>query len=128
MSCVLRIKGEDFAVDAFVASSALVPRLVWRKGYITRVGREPNLDSGCNIVVSETMDFAVQVNDAIAFLRNSEADLVNVCCDAAVDSVCLDFGIKRKDVPAQFTNFPRELVELAGKYGMSLELSLYAQA
>jgi hypothetical protein len=52
-----------------------------------------------------------QVEDAIAFLERH------------TEEVELDFGIARRDVPAQFDSFPARLVSLAGAPGLGLTIS-----
>ena len=44
----------------------------------------------------------------------------------SVEIATLDFGISQRDVAAQFDYFQPELVRIAGKLGLGLELSQYS--
>jgi hypothetical protein len=65
-----------------------------------------------------------QIEDAIAFLHEHKKDVDRLM---ALPSACglLDFGVSQKYSGTQFGRFSAELVCLAGKAGLGLELSMY---
>lgn len=65
-----------------------------------------------------------QIEDAIAFLRKHKQD-IDVLMALPSSSGVLDFGVSQKYAGTQFGRFSAELVCLAGKAGLGLELSLY---
>jgi hypothetical protein len=66
-----------------------------------------------------------QIEDAIAFLRRNKADIETMMALPS-SSGELDFGVANTYSPAQFRRFSPELVCLAGKAGLGLELSFYS--
>ncbi len=134
MSCVLRASGENFDVDAFLATCELEPIAVFRKGeprFPSRRSEGPCfLRSGLNFDVSEA-DFSElgrQVDEALAFVRDHSTFISSLRAFDGVDSVTLDFGVIhppgwwRRDNP-----FDCELLLACGKLGISLNLSVYLQ-
>jgi hypothetical protein len=126
MSCVFRVSG-NFDPDDFLASSRLRPESRWNRGEQNTIGR-PNKNSGFNVLVSkgEFDDFSKQVRDAIRFLKRYQDELHRLLAFSGVAGAALDFGVAQRDQPAWFLTFPPELVELAGKSRVGLEVSLYA--
>jgi len=106
MSCVLRAKGTNFAVDEFLSKSTLKPVVVFRRGQSqypnSAPHRIPNA-SGFHAVASEA-DFSqlqVQIGDAVQFLEQNHAELARLVALPEVERVSLDFGIEERDVAAQ---------------------------
>lgn len=129
MSCVLRVRGADFAVDEFLSTSTLKPMVVVRRGqpqYPRSGGRIPDA-SGFHAVASEA-DFSklqAQIADAIQFLEKNQRELGHLVRFPGVDRVSLDFGIEERDVAVQSKCFPPELLRLTGNLGVWLEFTLY---
>jgi hypothetical protein len=69
-------------------------------------------------------DLAAQIEDAIAFLQRHKDDVARLM-DLPSAQGWLDFGIADRNHPAQSNVFPAELVCLAGKAGIGLEMSMY---
>lgn len=125
MSCMLRIFG-DFDPEP------LLGRLGWdadwwRKGEPDGKG-VPFDHSGIQLEVSEAGfdDFRTQVTDAIEFLTEELVAVSAIRAEVGVHGGVLDFGVAQRDKPAYFLHFPAQLVELAGRLGLGLEVSLYA--
>lgn len=81
MSCVLRVKGTNFAVDKFLAESSLKAIAVFRKGEPRAPEASPTgkqfSASGFHVVASEA-DFSMfqaQIADAIQFLEQNQVEL-----------------------------------------------------
>jgi hypothetical protein len=66
-----------------------------------------------------------QIEDATAFLSQHRAEIEKLMALPS-SSGWLDFGVSNRHMAAQFSRLSPELVCLAGKAGLGLELSLYA--
>ena len=131
MSCVLRASGVDFAVDEFLAGSAISPIAVFRRGEPRLPASQPEgpklSASGLHIVVSDA-DFSklrVQIEDAIHFLEQNRSELARLVAFPGVGNVSLDFGIEERGVAAQSEHFPPNLLRIAGNLGIWLKFTLY---
>jgi hypothetical protein len=128
MSCVLRARGTDFAVDNFLVGSTLEPGAVFRRGQPRSSRGSAILNaSGFHAIASEA-DFSnlqVQIADAVRFLEQNHSELERLVGFPGVEVVSLDFGIEERDVAAQSERFPPRLLLLLGNLGIELEFTLY---
>ncbi|MBL7984607.1 MAG: hypothetical protein JNM91_06380 [Flavobacteriales bacterium] len=130
MSCVLRIAGIGFQVDAYLAATGLAAIGTWKTGDQRGI-RGPAISNGCNIDVSNAdfNDLKGQIRDAIKFLRDRSENLKRLPDFGLLtsDEPELDFGIDTRmhDVGAQFDYFPNELLKLCGDLGLCICLSQY---
>lgn len=123
--CVLRAWGDDFQPESFLNGSSLEPCNVFTKGARKSAGRTWET-SGLTVVVSEANDdFAQQVSDALAFLNSNTSELRRLQTSIGLDGLSLDFGVNRRNGFLQSQLLPAELVFLAAKYSMALEVSIY---
>ena len=124
--CVLRVSGDDFRVDAFLADSNFRPYHVHHRGDIARRS-DRFIDSGISLDVSSADgDLDAEITDAIGFLSTHEAELQRLRDFPGVTDMRLDFGYYCRHVAAQFDYLPPDLLARAGKLGIGIELSLYA--
>src|SRR5689334_11953640 len=95
LGCVLRIGGERFSADSFVATSSLVPIAVFRKGESKAGTKRLAKSDGVNIDVSRADGASLpeQIDDAMKFLRSHEAELTRLRDDLGRDAMSLDFGL-----------------------------------
>lgn len=133
MSCVLRVIGTAFDVDAYLRDSRLVAAPVFRRGEPRLPGQSDGPKrgaSGFNIAVSDAgvNDLVAQVRDALRFLGEYEDDLRRLGSYPGVEEMCLDFAIRRRDVVAQSDLFPAELLWHAGALDIDLVVTHYAIA
>jgi hypothetical protein len=112
MSCVLRVSAPG--IDSSAANLALKPYRV--------EGDSAHFD----VSSAGLDDLPRQIEDAVSFLRLHKADLEVLMAIPGV-SGSLDFGVLNRQVPAQFGRLSPELVCLAGKAGLGLELSFYSE-
>jgi hypothetical protein len=132
MSCVIRAYGRDFDVDAFVAHSSLKPLIVVRRGE-ARAPSSKDLalrqqqQSGMNLNVStrEFSDLDDQIEDAIQFLVENEAELRRLRGFHGLERMSLDFPIEERDVIFQSDAFPARLLLLLGALQIDLVVSRY---
>jgi hypothetical protein len=132
MSCVLRAWGRALDVDRFRTESSLCPCRVYRKGdpapgSSRRSPPRIREDSGIVIDVSgaDFDDLPRQIEDAIHFLEHHRSALLHLQHFPGVEEACLDFGLARHDVAAQYMHLPATLIRLAAEFGLSIELSIY---
>jgi hypothetical protein len=131
MSCVLRVSGEDFDVDAHLTESQLAPCRVWHVGEQAQQSRPPSTTAGFNADVSHADfdDFLAQIKDAIDFIRENREELLGLSASSGVSDIALDFAVDmRSETAAKYCRFPSELIRLAAEVKMGIELSVYACA
>jgi hypothetical protein len=128
MGCVLRVSGDDFAVDELLSRISLKPCHVSRKGQL-RLGGTSRISKATsfNVVTSNSshQDLKGQIDDTISFLLSHREDLDYIVSFPGVAGAELDFGIARRDVYVQNDYFPAELLSLAGDLGIGIVLSQY---
>lgn len=127
--CVLRIRTKTWDVDMAVKASGLRPIVIFRKGTPKAPGATTRAKcSGFNVDVSRKEDLGRQVRDAVRFLRRHAAGLKRLRRSATFGGMALDFGDWYRATGAArwpSYHFPVTLVELAGRHGIEIELSLY---
>jgi hypothetical protein len=125
--CVLRVAGDSFDVDAFLASSSLRPCHIYRRGDPGfPASRGPQELSGFNVLVSESDDsLEAQIPDALDFLNDNSDEILRLVAATGVHEVTLDFGTLFRDVAVQGERFPAGLVATAGALGVGLSVTLY---
>ena len=130
MTCVLRVDGANFDVDAFVATSALAPHSVWRQGEPRYPQSNPDGKrhgtSGIRILVSkvEFSDLGQQVAAAVEFLRQHHDAVHALVSGSGVESATLDFGVEMSWPSWPSFTFTPELLSLAGSVGVAVCLSV----
>ena len=134
MSCILRITGKKFDVDAFVKKSKLKPYKISYKGE-PRFKTKPTSDkltfSGLSIETSKAgfNNLKKQIADTIRYLNRNKRKLAYIASTRGIDNAILDFGIDlridRKKIFIQSDVFPNTLLQLAGNLGLDIELSIY---
>ena len=129
MSCVLRVIGEKLNVEELLKIDSN-PDTYWKKGdprIRTKPKDKKHLRSGAHYCVSEAEfnEFEKQKKDVIKYLNENEEKIKAIQKLAGIESVLLDFGIEQRDVFVQSDFFEPELIRLAGKLGLGIELSQY---
>ena len=129
MSCILRIAGKDLKLKDLLKIE-LTPDSTWEKGspkFSRRPDGKKNTTSGARYVVSDAgFDaFEQQKLDALKFLERYKKQIKEILSLPNIEGACLDFGIYWRDVPVQCDNFPSNLVKLAGRLDLELELTQY---
>lgn len=128
MSCHLRVFGESLDIDALLKQVKLKPHRVWRKGELC-FPNDPESEiytlSGANFLASDFCpdEFDGQVDEATAFLKKHQKDVVKMVALPGVEDVILDFGIALRDVAIHSDYLPPAFLSLAGKLGIWVELS-----
>lgn len=134
--CVLRVHGADFDPREFLASAELRPYAVFRKGdpRFLRSSNPKNrfhTSSGfqCDVSSDEGYNLRVQIEDAIAFLKQNYRDLERTKGESAIEGKWLDFGyycrLHPDTVWMQGEYFPIDLIRLCAELEIEIGLSLY---
>jgi hypothetical protein len=127
VSCVLRAGGPSFDVKTFCVETSLSVVAKHETGDRLLPSSKPAQSSGLNVIVSEAdfADLGQQIKDAMAFLETNADEVRRLVSFPGVVEVTLDFGLERRDVPAQVDTFPASLVSLAGALGLGITVSQY---
>ena len=112
MTCILRVTAPGIADAAASGSGSFNPYRL--------EGQTAHFD----VSPAAFDQLSQQIEDAIEFLRKHKQD-VDVLMALPSSSGVLDFGVSQKYAGVQFGRFSAELVCLAGKAGLGLEISLY---
>jgi hypothetical protein len=126
--------GRRFDVDRYLSRVALEPYKVYRRGepvLSTRPKGAKQQGSGFNLVVSgaKRTNVRAQIRAATKFIEACLVDLRRLRRFPGVEEVCLDFGVEwHTDAAIQWTTLPERLVTLAGRAGLSLEVTMYPSA
>ena len=129
MSCILRIYGSTLDVDALRVPPSLKVDRYWRKGEAHRANsKRINTDSGIQIIVSnaDITEVERQVEEVTKVLKENWAAIAVVTSAGGVESAVLSFGVALLEGNvAAFLELPRDLVALAAKAGLSIDMSTY---
>ena len=128
--CVLRVFGEEFAVDVFLEQSTFEPCAVWRKGetrFKSSGKREET--SGFNVFVGGD-DFEQQVRDASRFVTRNAASLGYLASRSDV-AVALDFGVHHDvdgDIIWPSYRLKPDFTKVCGDLGIEIAISVYLRS
>jgi hypothetical protein len=123
MPCCLTANGTDFQVDAYMLQTKLTDIELGRKGDLTSRRRRLK-KSVVSIQVSDGdfSNFAQQARDAVTYLSKNLSEVKKLAKYRGVDEAYLSFAIEQQDEIAVFTYFPPDLLVLAGKIGLGINL------
>ena len=135
MSCHLRVSGRKFNVDVYLKKHPCEVAALYRKGepeYKHKPKGPKKKYSGFNICVSnaEFENLKRQIKDAVEFLKDKDnSRQISILANyPGVEDLGLDFGVsckQRDKFPIKWYYFPPELLLLAGKLGIGLEITFY---
>lgn len=136
VACVFRVVGRSFDVLAFMKGTTLTVDKYYRdRLHLPRAAgvpidpTQPPLATrqGLNVIASHASmaDVASQIRDCTEFLSSNAPELRRLRRFAGVDSMCLDFAIRWRDVAAQTDTFPASLLTLMADLGIDLVVSHY---
>jgi hypothetical protein len=130
--CVLHVKSKTTSFANFVKTSGLPFYQSHERGDLSPFGsKEPYDDFGFSCKVSDKSWTDGQVEEAVIFLHKYENELCKLVGEFEVNDIRLDFMCTCRlgeEYVAHFDYFPAEIVMLAGKIGIGIELSHYIAA
>ena len=130
MACFLRVSGKDLDIDSLLSKISLTADRVWYKG-TPRFKNEPNEDllplSGASFLTSnEDMgNFDAQADETTQFICKNLNDIHTLVNYNNVEEVAIDFAIELRDTAIHSDYLTPELIKIAGKAGIGIELSHY---
>lgn len=107
--CVLRVSGEEFDPEPFLASSSFSPMRVFHRGEPAALRDRAHLKaSGFVQAVSDRpwSDLPGQIEDSVAFLRKHRDELLRLAADPTVSDMRLDFASTGKESSRSSTTCP----------------------
>jgi hypothetical protein len=131
MSALIRAAGNIFNVDSFLKDSPFIPTKVFRAGEPRFPASKPNgpfhTSSGLNVKVSlaDFDDYEAQMKDAFYFMRDHADEIVRLRDFEGVEGLGIDFGADIYPPGFSSFRFPHQLLLMAGKLRVDLELSVY---
>jgi hypothetical protein len=131
MGCVLRAAGKRLDIDKYLKKSTFTNYNIYRKGaprFTNKPKGKKNKTAGINIPISNGSfdNLNRQIISAIRFLNKHRTEIKRLVRFEGLDGApVLDFGINKRNFPGQFDRFSSEIVSLAGKLGLAIELSQY---
>jgi hypothetical protein len=131
MSSILRISGRTLDIDKCVERSRLTPIFIYRRGEAINSSKpkgKKNSRSGASFQISRRTFFMfdAQVRETQTFLGRHETEIRRLRRFKGVDSACVDFGVDPEEgVAVQSWRFPENLISLANRLRLELELSVY---
>ena len=117
--CVFKVSGECFDVDMYLASySHWKPERVFRKGELRRHTKKNAINgfSGFNLMISESEDFKIQIQDAYNFIDLHSVELKRLS---------FSFSKSYEEHTFPYALFPSAFVREAAKFDLSLEVGMF---
>ena len=131
--CILKISSERNSFKPYLSELSLPVFSVFDKGeYRDLAKKRPHEKYRLSIDVSdrEWDDFPGQVDDAIKFLKKYQRELDRLFTLVDDSDACLDFPLYSRldeEIINQNDHLPRELIALAGKLNIGIEMSIYSK-
>lgn len=128
LDSVLRVFGKDFDVEAFLQKHPIsIPTEPYSKGEPDLLGN-PNIDSGFDALISESLEPEENLAHIRLFLESSEAPftaLKEMGMTCIIDIGCT---VDTQEQCAQSINIPVEVMALCCSLNISIEFSAYSSA
>jgi hypothetical protein len=127
MSTVLRVDGEEFDPDAFLAGCNMEPDRIHRRGE-RRSALSFHTTSGFTALVSDEdgTELATHIDSAIEFLQDYKEEILRLRADPKVTALLLDFGFGFPDrLAARYFRVPLPLLAACAELGVEIEFSVY---
>ena len=75
-------------------------------------------------------DVQMQARDVVKWIRRNGPELRRLKRSSGLEGITLDFPVDsrlggRKKIAVQCDRFPADLITMAGKFGLEIELSIY---
>lgn len=128
MSCVLRVQGDFFDIDALLSNVELIPVAIWKKGQKRFSKGQLHINSGANFVVSDAdiEDFPAQIAEAESYLAKNYDEIMKLTSAAGVSDAVLDFAVAtRPGFVTQTSNFTVAFLGHMAKLKLALAVSHY---
>lgn len=130
--CILKIYSETNSFKEFAIKCSIPVFSVFDKGEFRNKSKtRKSAYYSISFIASEKDwdEFPEQVKDVIAYLESNYTVLKELLSTHEINNAYLDFPIYSRlndDVINQNDHLPRELISLAGKLNLGIEMSIYA--
>ncbi|PCK04826.1 MAG: hypothetical protein COA42_18780 [Alteromonadaceae bacterium] len=130
--CVLKIYSETYSFKTFSEKTNIPVYSVYDKGeYRNKKKTKMSKENSLSLDVSEKEwdDFPGQVTDALEFLSKYYEELSDLFGEIDNVDAYLDFPIysrMNEEIANQNDHLPRDLVSIAGKLNLGIEMSQYS--
>src|SRR5262245_40130346 len=115
------VRGYDFDVDGFIATSRLQPFWIHHKGEHSGEGKTWEY-SGLSLSLTKSDSLPEQISSATTFLEKHREDIVRLDSYGGEHRL-ISFCIAQRDTPGEHDRFPHEFLALAGPLRISIQLS-----
>ena len=129
--CLLKVYSDTKSFKSFEKTTRVPVYSIYEKGD-RQAKRKVHKDFKISFDISEKDwdDFEGQVQDAIIFLTKYRKDLKTLFKTHKVTTAYLDFPIYSRlqgDIVNQNDSLPKELILIAGKLSLGIEMSIYSK-
>ncbi|MEZ9200026.1 hypothetical protein [Shewanella sp. 10N.286.54.B9] len=131
--CFLKIHSKNHTFKKFCETTKVPVYSVFDKDEYRNKSKTRKSDSfvvSFDVSDAEWDDFPSQVNDAIKFLTANFSELDKLIGEIPDADGYLDFPLYSRlneEVVNQNDHLPKELIRLAGKLGLGIEMAIYSQ-
>lgn len=131
--CFLKIHSKNYTFKKFCETTKVPLYSVFDKDEYRNKSRTRKSDYfvvSFDVSDAEWDDFPAQVNDAIKFLTVNFSELDKLISETPDAEGYLDFPLYSRlneEVVNQNDHLPKELIRLAGKLGLGIEMAIYSQ-
>ena len=129
--CFLKIYSNIDSFKVFSMNTNLPTYSCFDKGEsITKKRLSENYRISFDVSQKEWDDFKGQVSDAILFLKKHSTDIKKLFATHSVTDAYLDFPLWSRldgNIVNQNDHIPKELIRIAGKLNLGIEMAIYAQ-
>ena len=130
--CVLKVYSKTSSFKEFANTTNIPVFSVFDKGEYrnkrkTRMCKEFVIS--LDVSSKDWDEFPNQVSDAIEFLNKHFAELEKLLFNHDIDEAYLDFPLNSRlndEIANQNDHLPKELISLAGKLNLGIEMAIYA--
>lgn len=129
--CFLKMFSDKKSFKIFATSTSIPIFSVFDKGEFRKKSSKvpfPHNQISIDVSDKDFDDFKGQVSDAIAFLQTNFDELNLLISTNEVTDAYLDFPLYSRltsDIVNQNDHLPKELIVLAGKLNLGIEMSIY---
>jgi hypothetical protein len=126
--CVIRVLGDEFDPDRFLATTTLTPSSIFHKGELRAGRRRPARTGGFTCDLG-TGGLPEQIRSASEFISRHASELRRISTTTTVESFFVDFAyecrLDDESAIVQRDFLPAEFLRLVGDIGLAICLSQY---
>ena len=131
--CLLKVHSNVDSFESFSKRTNLPIYSLHNKGELKNKNsdnKHTNYRISFDVSEKEWDDFDGQVSEAILFLEKYNKQIKDLCTTHSISDAYLDFPLWSRldeNVVNQNDHIPRELIQIAGKLNIGIEIGIYAK-